>query len=147
MNSDVKCRKVTADEILDLRGRELREGKPLNSGRFPEDNLETTIHYGAFIDDQPVACLTLIRQEDSSPPAWQLRGMATDTRYQRQGIGKTLWNFVEKDLKKEFPEFHIWCNARVKAIPFYTEMGFSVTSSIFHIDQIGLHYKMEKKIV
>ncbi len=140
----ITCRIAATEEIISLRAAELRKGKPGESARFPEDELKTTIHYGAFLHGRPASCLTLIRNPESAVPTWQLRGMATDSRLQRQNLGSTLWSYVESDLRSRHPVFRIWCNARVNAVPFYTKLGFTVISGSFHIPSIGLHYKMEK---
>ena len=138
------CRPANVREILDLRARVLRSGKPLEAARFPEDEYELTLHFGAFIEEKPVSCLTLIANAEPEIPTWQLRGMATDPEWQRKGVGSTLLNYTEQYLCKHYPRFRIWCNVRVHASAFYTGKGYRVISEPFDIEHIGPHYKMEK---
>ena len=147
MTTTITCRQVTAAEILSLRAAELRKEKPVESARFPEDEWETTLHYGAFIQEMLAGCVTLIHDPEAPIPTWQLRGMATDTERQQQGVGSILWQYAENDLRTRHPSFRVWCNARVNALPFYIKVGFTIISGGFVIESIGLHYKMEKLIM
>ncbi|MDG5766931.1 GNAT family N-acetyltransferase [Balneolales bacterium ANBcel1] len=146
MPSQPVCRIVSAEDILPLRARELRSGKPADSAAFPEDTFPDTLHFAAYIDGTIAGCLTLIPR-NTPHPAWQLRGMATDSPFQRMGIGSSLLTFAETHLRSKQNPLHIWCNARVAAVPFYKKSGYRVISQGFIIQDIGLHYKMEKIIL
>ncbi|MBS1503675.1 MAG: GNAT family N-acetyltransferase, partial [Bacteroidetes bacterium] len=41
---------------------------------------------------------------------------------------------------------YIWCNARKKALKFYTNMGFEVISDEFEVPNIGPHRVLYLKI-
>lgn len=142
--SGVEFRRAGPDEILPLRARLLRHGKPVESAVFSEDALPETLHYGAFSGGTPIGCLTLLHHPGEEPPAWQLRGMGTETRWQGKGVGRALLEKTENDLTLQFGCIRIWCNARAHAVPFYKKMGYRVTSGEFMIPDIGNHYKMEK---
>lgn len=144
MTNNIKCRKVACAEILGLRADELRSGMPPESARFPEDELPGTLHFGGYIRDELVCCLTLIEHKDTIIPTWQLRGMATRKNMQRKGAGRTLLQFAEWYLRNRKTKLCIWCNARINAVPFYKNMGYRVISGSFDIPDIGIHYKMEK---
>ncbi len=144
MTASLKCRFVDVREIIELRARVLRAGKPVDSARFPEDDFESTLHFASFIDNRPVCCLTLIENTGNNIPTWQLRGMATEPLWQYKGVGRTLLDYTVNYLQNRNAQWRIWCNARIAAVPFYTGMGFEVISEPFDIPQIGLHYKMEK---
>lgn len=161
---NIACRKALADEIIALRALELRAGKPIDSARFQEDNLDSTLHFGAWHQNLLIGCLTLIYSPepgtDGHPiPSWQLRGMATASDWKRCGVGRTLLLFAETTLghlaetgwKKSnhvHPDYssiiRVWCNARLAAVPFYKNSGYRIVSGLFHIERIGPHYKMEK---
>ncbi len=147
------CGPVGVNDILPLRARELRAGKPMDSARFPEDNDEHTLHFAAWSENTVIGCLTLIGNTGKKIPSWQLRGMATDRNWQQKGIGRALLNFSENRLREYClahfgnPEVRIWCNARTGAVPFYKGMGYKVISDEFMIQKVGLHYKMEKNIL
>lgn len=143
----IQCHLVTSGDILPLRARELRSNKPVESARFPEDELESTLHFGAYFQNTAIGCLTLIETAGTEIPTWQLRGMATDRVWKRKRVGRTLLLFAESYLSARYPELKIWCNARINAVPFYLFMGYVVSSGVFHIEHIGLHYKMEKHFV
>ena len=40
----------------------------------------------------------------------------------------------------------IWCNARIKAVPFYKREGFKIIGDEFDIPNIGPHYLMAKNL-
>ena len=40
----------------------------------------------------------------------------------------------------------LWCNARIKAVPFYQSVGFQEIGDLFDIKDIGPHYYMYKRI-
>ncbi|MFO8030652.1 MAG: GNAT family N-acetyltransferase [Cyclonatronaceae bacterium] len=138
------------EQILALRARELRAGKPVDSARFPEDDDSTTLHFAAWVNETVVGCLTLIEQSGDEGPVWQLRGMATVRPWRKRGLGRNLLAYAEHHLKikgrarvKE-DRVRIWCNARTEAVSFYKRMGYRVLSDEFMIERIGPHYKMEK---
>jgi predicted GNAT family N-acyltransferase len=152
-------RRCSVDEILPLRHAVLRPGKPLETAHFSYDDLDTTRHYGLFDEaGQPLVCLTLLQQPlrtdslisgalPSVTPgivvkAWQLRGMATADGQQGLGLGTRLMKFaiddaVEQDFSRVF-----WCNARIKAVPFYQRNDWQIVSEEFDVPGIGPHYVM-----
>jgi len=74
---------------------------------------------------------------------YRLRGMATDEKYRSQGFGTELINFAQDVLRQKRCDL-IWCNARIKAIPFYESLGFHGLGSLFEIPGIGTHKVMYK---
>ncbi len=151
--NEIRFRETPVEEILGLRARELRAGKPLESARFTEDHEPDTMHFAACAAGRVVGCLTLIKTDAGAASSWQLRGMATEKAWQQKGVGKGLLFFAEGRLRahaSEQPDIdraRIWCNARTGAVPFYTRMGYITVSEEFHIENIGPHYKMEKNIL
>ncbi len=150
---EFRCEQASVDDILSLRARELRAGKPVDSARFPEDHDPLTFHFAAWFQNRLIGCLTLIGHAGESMPTWQLRGMATDKSRQNMGVGRALLLFAESCLSDYCrtnygrPKARIWCNARTLAVPFYRKMGYEVISDEFMIEHVGPHYKMEKNIL
>ena len=151
--SKILIREAASEEILGLRARELRAGKPEDAARFPEDHDPGTYHFAAFATDRLIGCLTLIRTDSSPQPSWQLRGMATDSGWRHKGVGRSLLVHAEariRDLAAAQPDAigaRIWCNARTTAVAFYERMGYRTLSGEFMIEKVGPHYKMEKIIL
>ncbi len=151
--NEIRFRETPVEEILDLRARELRAGKPWEAARFPEDHDPDTMHFAARAGERVIGCLTLIKTDTGASPSWQLRGMATDKAWQHKGVGKGLLLFAEGRLRThasaqpDIAGVRIWCNARTGAAPFYIRMGYKTVSEEFLIEKIGPHYKMEKNIL
>ena len=47
-----------------------------------------------------------------------LRGMATEEKFRKKGFGKLLLKTAEKIISEKGSN-NLWCNARIKAVPFY----------------------------
>ncbi len=142
MPSDVACRRATIEEILPLRHRILRDGLPLEAARFEGDDASGTRHYAARHGDTIVTCLTLMPSSWDGHPAWQLRGMATDSHEQGRGVGKALLQYAVDDATGDEPGRILWCNARTPAIGFYERLGWQVVSEPFDVPTAGPHVKM-----
>lgn len=143
------CR-VSVDAILDLRHRLLRAGLPKDSAQFPGDEVPSTWHLAVFNSPAnealPVCCGSFMLNSYKNEPAWQLRGMATDSGYQSKGIGGELLRSGEAFITTGSNVRLFWCNARVPAIPFYQKHGWKVDSEEFDIPTAGPHRKMMKRI-
>ena len=74
--------------------------------------------------------------------AWQLRGMATAEVTQGSGLGSRLLKFAQIDAQTAGFSKIFWCNARLKAVPFYEKNGWIVISGEFDVPGIGPHFKM-----
>lgn len=75
----------------------------------------------------------------------KMRQVATQKKYQKQGIGMKLYRYCEYYLKEEGID-EIYCHARLSAVSFYKKMGFDIVSNEFI--EVGLpHVKMKKKLV
>lgn len=142
MASGLVCRRATIHEILDLRHKVLRPGKPLETAEFPGDEQAGTRHYAALEQGTHVVCLTLMQSIWEGRRAWQLRGMATDPAVQGRGYGTELMRFAMRDVQSEGWSDLYWCNARLAAVPFYERNGWRIASEMFDIPLIGPHHKM-----
>ena len=144
------CR-VSIDTIIDLRHRILRAGLPIESANFPGDKDISTWHFGLFhpyangANVPVVTCASFMLNSYKDQPAWQLRGMCTETEHQSKGFGGRLLTCAEAAIVKISAVRLFWCNARVPAIPFYQRQGWTMDSEVFDIPTAGPHRKMFKK--
>lgn len=134
--------RCSIEEVVPLRHRVLRVGRPRESAYFDNDHESGTVHYGLFTEAGIVVCLTLIRSVYDGSPAWQLRGMATDTSFQGMGWGSVLMDFALKDISSEGFATTFWCNARKGAVSFYEKNGWNIVSDEYEYGGNGPHYKM-----
>jgi GNAT superfamily N-acetyltransferase len=141
-------KEIGFQETFLVRHPVLRSGKPIESCLFKDDELTTTKHFGIFIGVNLVGVASLFKEINpifSDENQMQLRGMAILNSYQKQGLGEKLLIFCEAYLKSENKSL-LWFNAREKATPFYSKLGFQVIGNSFEISGIGTHYVMYKKI-
>ncbi|WP_298425012.1 GNAT family N-acetyltransferase [uncultured Kordia sp.] len=146
-NESFTIREITAKKAYDVRHPVLREGKPIDACHFEGDDLPTTFHLGYFIDTQLVGVVTLLENNHAtleSEKAFQLRGMAVLTSFQKRGIGDALVKKSETMIQKRDGTF-MWMNAREIAVRFYEKLGYQKHGTPFSIPKIGLHYVMIKK--
>lgn len=146
-----KIQFISAEDAIDLRSRILRPGQPLENCHYPGDHSESALHLGICFDvdgKTQVLCNGTFLQESHAnwPMAvlpYRLRGMATDTPFNGQGLGRALLEFAQTELKKRNCDL-LWFNARTSALGFYEKLGFSVVSDIFEIPGAGPHRVMFK---
>jgi GNAT superfamily N-acetyltransferase len=144
------CR-VSVDVILDLRHRLLRAGMPAEAAQFPGDDDASTWHFGLFYPSQNesapvISCASFMLNSYKDEPAWQLRGMATESLHQGRGFGAKLLACAEKAILQHSKVRLFWCNARVPAIPFYERQGWMADSDVFDIPTAGPHRRMFKNL-
>jgi predicted GNAT family N-acyltransferase len=139
---------ITADEVLNIRNIVLREGRlPLDQCRFPSDEVEGAFHLGYFDNDELVCIVSFHPESYKAYPGrgYQLRGMATLESHRSKSIGNQLVNFAIVYLRGQKANY-VWCNARKKAVKFYSSIGFEIISEEFEVPNIGPHYVMYLKI-
>ena len=143
----VEINKVDAEKIRSLRHSELRKVQDFSTTSYLKDYEEDTFHMACIVDDKIVTCATIYPEKSikiKSDNAYRLRGMATDSNFQRKGYARNLMNESFKELKKRDCDM-VWCNARLVAVDFYKSVGFKITGDLFDIAGIGPHYYMDKK--
>ena len=144
----VEINKVDAEKIRSLRHSELRKGQDFSTTSYLKDYEEDTFHMACIVDDKIVTCATFYPEKSikiKSDNAYRLRGMATDSNFQRKGYASDLMEESFKKLKNRDCDM-VWCNARLVAVNFYKSVGFKITGKIFDIEGIGPHYYMYKEI-
>ncbi len=149
MNFDnFSIKKISTIETYPVRHPVLRAGRPLEDCKFDHDDLETTFHLGLFEKNHLIGVATFLKNNSSSFPEsnqYQLRGMAVLDHFQGKGLGAQLLNYAETELKLSQAEL-LWFNARERAVPFYSKLGYKTTGNTFDIKGIGPHYLMFKKL-
>lgn len=139
---------ITADETIPLRHAVLRPGRPVETARFPGDDLPTTRHFGAFRDGRLLSIASLFEAELPEEPgsaALQLRGMATAFQAQGTGLGRALVLDCVSFARKNGARL-LWCNARVPASGFYRKLGFEIVGDEFDIPDVGPHFRMKLEL-
>ena len=144
----VNISKVDAEKVRPLRHSELRKGQDFSTTSYLEDYEVDTFHMACIVDEKIVTCASFYPEKSIkiiSDNAYRLRGMATDSNFQRKGYATDLMNESFKELKDRDCDM-VWCNARLVAVDFYKYIGFKITGDLFDIAGIGPHYYMYKEI-
>jgi GNAT superfamily N-acetyltransferase len=126
----------------------LRPNGTIEDCMFQGDNDELTFHLGAFVDKKLVSVASFYFERNSiftDPYQYRLRGMATLPEHQGQGLSSALLMTAFPVIKQNQCTL-LWCNAREKALGFYTKVGFKPTGELFTIQNIGKHMLMSIKI-
>lgn len=147
MSADsVSIKQIHYTETYPVRQIILRPGRPLETCFFQGDELETTIHFGLFMEDKLAGIISLFKNNSplfSQEYQYQIRGMAVLEEYQKYGLGRQLVAHSEEFLKSTATEL-IWFNAREIAVNFYKKSGYQVIGDAFDIPDVGPHYVMWK---
>ena len=144
----VNITKVDAEKVRPLRHSELRKGQDFSTTSYLEDYKADTFHMGCIVDEKIVTCASFYPEKSikiKSNNAYRLRGMATDSNFQRKGYATDLMMESFKELKEKESDL-LWCNARLVAVDFYKSVGLKITGDLFDIQGIGPHYYMYKEI-
>ena len=144
----VNITKVDADKVRTLRHSELRKGQDFSTTSYIEDYEAGTFHMACIVDEKIVTCASYYPEKSikiKSKRGYRLRGMATDSNFQRKGYASDLMQESFKELKKRDCDM-VWCNARLIAVDFYTSVGFKIIGDLFDIEGIGPHYYMYKEL-
>ncbi len=138
---------IPSSEARDLKKKILKPPQASNSHYFSYEEDPTCWSLAYKLQDHIVTVASFYIESHmllSAGAPYRLRGMATDTNYQGQGYG-------EKVLLKAFEILEtkrcdlLWCNARMRAVPFYSKLGFQTIGDVFEIEGIGPHKVMYKR--
>lgn len=144
----MEVKQIDSKDTYPIRHAVLRQGLPIETCQFEGDNDEFTFHLGAYIQDRLASVASFyLKSHDNflEPYQFQLRGMATLSEYQKQGLSAALLQMAFPIIKRNHVKL-LWCNARVPAIGFYEKMGFVKDSDVFEIEGVGPHVLMHKTI-
>lgn len=143
MIDDATIREIAAHDTHDLRRRILRDTAVDASVVWDGDDRSDTIHLGASIESEIVAISTWLVAADPLAPhldSIQLRGMATDQSMARRGLGRALLDAGTQRARIDGRD-RVWANARVTALSFYEDAGWTVTGPIFATATTGLPHR------
>jgi predicted GNAT family N-acyltransferase len=132
---------VPAAEVIDLRHRVLRTGRPESEAHYDVDDQASTVHIAAIdADGTVIACATFFPEPFDSAPAWRLRGMATDEAHRGRGLGSAVLRAGITHVASRQGRL-LWCNARAPALSLYQRAGFVTVGEEFDVPGIGPHYR------
>ena len=136
----VKVRRARSDEVIGVRHRVLRQGRPIETAHLDGDQEPESRHWLAERGDEIVGVVTVIKRTppNGSEPHWQLRGMAVLPDLQQGGVGSALMKSLSIEVNEP-----MWCNARVPAIPFYEKHGWVAYGEVFDKPPTGPHRRMK----
>lgn len=140
---------VTTAETLLLRQKVLKPFLLPEECVNPGDDLPTTYHLGLFHAQKLISVATFLREphpDFAAGAPYRLRGMATDETYRGQGFGQSLLLHAFQSLREERCDL-LWCNARIRAFPFYEKLGFRAHGELFELPRIGPHKVMYKHLI
>lgn len=130
-------RRVAVAEVLPLRALVLREGGPLDTARFAEDDVALHV---AVLDPEIVACATVFAApREGEPDAWRIRGVAVHPSRRGEGLGEA----VVRHAIEAAGASDWWCTARVNAVGFWERLGFTAEEELpYSLPHGGLHHTM-----
>lgn len=144
----MRVRFIRTEETYPLRLLVLRPGGVLEDTHFANDRLEGAFHLGVFAESRIIGVGSFYPEKHDALKGWKqyrLRGMATHPDHQSKGVGAKLIRFALEHLLAQKADL-LWCNARIKAVPFYERLGFQIEGDAFEIAGIGTHYMMRRKV-
>lgn len=140
--------RIKAVDTYPIRHKMLRPNGTIDDCIFQGDSDELTFHLGAFVEKKLVSVASFYFERNDlfpEPYQYRLRGMATLPEYQGQGLSSALLKTAFPVIKQNQCQL-LWCNAREKAIGFYTKVGFNPMGELFSLPHIGKHILMSIKI-
>lgn len=146
MNS-ITLKRISAQATYPIRHAVLRQGQPLSSCCFSDDELQSTQHFGLLVGDSLAGICSLYQRAPKHKVGedyWQLRGMAVLPEYRGQGFGEKLLTYAIEQTITANAQATLWCNARLAAHSLYLRHGFCIIGEAFELPNIGPHYFMVK---
>jgi GNAT superfamily N-acetyltransferase len=139
---------VAAERVRPLRAAVLRPGQAPGRLVYAGDEASDTLHLAALDGPAIVGIASVMR--DGHPCErregdWRVRGMATDPRRRRAGVGQALLAGCERHARRHGGR-RIWCNARLPAQGFYERAGWRAEGDSFEVEEIGPHVVMSKRL-
>jgi predicted GNAT family N-acyltransferase len=137
--ANVHIEQIRPELTWRLRREALYPDQPLAAMQMPVD--ADGLHFGAFNNDLLVGVVSLFQ----NGAIYQFRKFAVAIKYQGQGIGTNLLQYITSFCKLQ-QGTSLWCNARTTATPFYEKLGFTVLGLPFEQNHIA-YVKMEKLLI
>ncbi|OHV35299.1 hypothetical protein BCD49_05010 [Pseudofrankia sp. EUN1h] len=145
--AEVRLERVGAEVTLPLRQRVLRPHQTVRDVAFPGDDEPDSAHVVAVLADGTVVGTVSVLREAApwGAAGWRLRGMATDEAMRGRGIGARLFAAVVGHVRDQGGGL-LWCNARVRAVPFYEREGLRTRGEVREEPGIGPHVVMWRDV-
>ena len=147
-NLNYKVLVIDAVDTWPVRHPVLRAGRPLEDVYMEADEKESTFHLGLFHNDTIVGVASFM--EDTYPAyrgdQVRLRGMAVLPSYRNRGLAEILLKKGEQMLIQRGKTL-LWFNARIVALKFYQNLGYTIDGEEFDTPQVGPHFRMKKKLI
>ncbi|MDT3445366.1 MULTISPECIES: GNAT family N-acetyltransferase [unclassified Pseudofrankia] len=143
----VRLERVEAEVTLPLRQRVLRPHQAVHDVVFPGDDEPDSAHVVAVLADGTVVGTVSVMREEApwGAAGWRLRGMATDEAMRGLGIGSRLLAAAVDHVRGHGGGL-LWCNARVRAVPFYERGGLRTRGEPWEEPRIGPHVVMWRDV-
>jgi len=144
-NSTMQVRRLEANEVKPLRHLVLWPHiERVEDCILAIDGLPETMHMGAEVNGEICSIGTFY--PESSPKVnahapYRLRAMATHPDFRRQHMGERLIREALEELQHQGADV-LWCDARLKAVPFYASLGFQALPEVYDVPNIGPHQFM-----
>ena len=135
MPERLETKRVSSEELHDLRRRVLRGNDPAAEVGDPRDSESSAEHYAGVLNGQIVVCASVYPSPSPIDPerkSYQLRYMATDFEVQGQGLGAIVLTTVCDSLTLRGVE-EIWANGRDTALGFYQRLGWEIIPGSEHM--------------
>ena len=103
------------------------------------------VHFGAYLKGTLIAVATFTPFAESGErdlESYQLRGAATHSNFQGQGVGQTMIGAGIGECFRRGAS-SIWCDGRSSAKTFYERLGFTPVGEEFQTAS-GLHYRFRR---
>ncbi|MBC7439223.1 MAG: GNAT family N-acetyltransferase [Flavobacterium sp.] len=145
----IMIKEITTFETFTVRHPVLRAGQEIETCYLIGDDLETTVHFGYYFDDELAGVVTLFRQQSDLFPeleVYRIRGMAVLEKFQKKGFGEKLIHYCERFVQNQNVKL-LWFNARINAVGFYEKLNYIKVGNVFEIENLGLHFVMFKQLV
>ena len=128
------------EEYYELRWRVLRKPWAQPRGSEKDEMENKSIHIMACNENKIVG---VARLHFNSSKEAQIRYMAVDEGYRKQGLGSMMLKRLE-EIAREKGASYIILNARENAVSFYEKNGYEIIEKSYVLFGEIQHYKMKK---
>lgn len=146
-NPDYELKQITAEETWPVRHPVLRKGRPLEDVYMEADEQPSTFHVGMHYQGTIIGVASFMKDTKDffTGKQYRLRGMAVLPEFRKKGIAEILLKKGEYLLKTKGCTL-LWFNARIVAVSFYKNLGYTTVGLEFDIPLVGPHYLMKKEL-
>jgi GNAT superfamily N-acetyltransferase len=150
-NERVVIEQVEAAVVLPLRRRVLRPGSLASQAAFDGDDDLHTVHVAARVGGAAGHVVAVGTALVEMPPwgerltSWRIRGMATDERWRRRGLGSQVLAALLDEVAARGGEL-VWCSARLSARSLYARAGFTARGDVYDVAGLGPHVVMWRSL-